>query len=360
MPTYFTKSLTVTLADGSKKRLKFRGKTEREAERKLEDARIKLANGLLVVNSRTTFADWVQEWQETYARPVMNTRNYAARTAMLANYFLPEIGNIRLCDLRTIHLQRCANAFSGMSKSQVNKARIVIGEVLRQAKANKLISDDLLSAVSWPQGYEKESRALNQEERERFLHAYPNHPFGLLFAVTYFCGLRPGEVRALTWRDVDFQQGIITVRNAVKCENEEIGAPKSRTGKRIVPLPQELAQQLMAHPKTGIFIFAGEDGKPISREKYNLSWREIMRLMYREAGLIRPTKEQKTASGMSDLTAYHLRHTYATRLVEKGVDIKTVQYLMGHSDISMTAKYYTHVTPLMLENARQKIESSPL
>ena len=61
-------------------------------------------------------------------------------------------------------------------------------------------------------------------------------------------------------------------------------------------------------------------------------------------------------SGMSDLVPYCLRHTYATMLAEAGVDLKTAQYLLGHSTITMTAKYYTHVTPVMVENAREKIE----
>jgi site-specific recombinase XerD len=58
-----------------------------------------------------------------------------------------------------------------------------------------------------------------------------------------------------------------------------------------------------------------------------------------------------------DLIPYFLRHTYATQLAEKGVDIKTAQYLLGHSNIAMTANIYTHVTQKMIDQAREKINA---
>ena len=125
MPKYYSRTLTVKQYDGSEKRLKFRGKTPQEAELKLQEAKLKQQFGVLAINSGTTFGRWVEEWKVSYGATSSTKGDFAQLSGILDKYFTSILGSIRLCDLRPMHLQQCANCMAHLSKSSINKAKIV-------------------------------------------------------------------------------------------------------------------------------------------------------------------------------------------------------------------------------------------
>lgn len=358
---YKTKTISLKLYDGTIKRLKLRAKTQKELDAKVARALIEYEMGQLAFNSKTTVARWVEEWSEAYAKPAWSEHDYKQFMGIINRYFLPEIGRISFCDLRPIHLQKCVSAFNGMSASQISKAKIAIGSVLKKAAANNLIGKDLSKEIVWSGGETSPKRALNLIEREIFTEAIYEHPRGLFFALMYGCGLRAQEARALMWSDIDFEKCEMHVRRAIKRSTGKPGPPKSSAGVRNIPIPPWLMDMLSSTQKTGLFVIANAAGSYISKDRSRRAWASFKRLMYIKAGV--PTYRNELDADMAakttihELTPHYLRHTYATMLAENGVDMKTAQYLLGHATIQMTAKIYTHVTPKMIDMVRDKINT---
>lgn len=185
------------------------------------------------------------------------------------------------------------------------------------------------------------------------------HPFANFFAIILGCGLRPGEVRALTWANVDMKKKNITVASATSATGTNIKEPKTKAGYRTIPMPDWLYERLRVMPHDDLsYLFKGNDGKPITKQRYERAWKSFHRLMDVTAGAKVIHNEVVIHAIDQDITPYYLRHTYATGLVEAGVDIKTAQYLLGHSDIRMTLQIYSHVTEKMIDAAREKINNS--
>ena len=106
------------------------------------------------------------------------------------------------------------------------------------------------------------------------------------------------------------------------------------------------------------FVFFDTNSQPISKQRFERAWKSLLREMDICAGA-KLYRNQIVESKIDyTITPYFLRHTYCTMLCEKGVPLKTAQYLMGHASIEMTAEIYTHVTENMLESARLQINNT--
>lgn len=360
---YKRASLTVTLGDGTKKTLRFTGKTQKEADKKKAKAKAEYEAGLLIINSKTTVQRWYQEWLEVYKKPKVQDCTIKEIEGIMRRVYLPYIGNVKLCDLRAVHLQKCINMVAGKSDSYISKCHIYISEMLKQAPEGTLKFNPL-------KGLEKPfakknipRRPLTIQEREIFLKTLKTHPKGAFFGIMYACGLRPQEARALSILCVNIEKAEIKITRAVESgTNREIKGPKSESGNRIIPIPSwyipiltEALQE--AVKKNSAYVFSNRNGEIIGINNLYRAWHSFLRAMDICAGA--ETSRNKIIIHAIDqnITPYYLRHTYCTELAEKGVDLKTAQYLMGHSDIRITAGIYTHVTDSMLEVAREKINT---
>lgn len=348
------KTKTVILYDGTKKRLFARANTEQEALKKLSD----MEAGQRAVHEKMSLNAWAMEWLETYLKPSVKSNVFSSYETILRLHVLPKLGDVPLSALRPIQLQKCVNDMEDSSASQINKARIVLTGLFRDAKLNHLVVEDPIAGVKWPHGYSGERRALTPEERRIFMEVITGHHRGAMFGLMYGCGLRPGEVRALRWSDIKGND--IFVQHAIKKEGEELGATKSKSGVRTVPMPPWLRELVNKLPKTSVFVFPNSNGSYISAVRQRDSWNSLKNMMLLRAGV--PTyrnqvvPEEAEKCSINELTMYYLRHTYATILIENGVDIRTVQYLMGHANIGVTSKIYAHVTNAVVTAARDKID----
>jgi len=140
-------------------------------------------------------------------------------------------------------------------------------------------------------------------------------------------GMRKGEILNLKWADVDMHNRVITVRES---KNNET---------RNIPINDTLYTMLkeISTHKRGYYVFANDNGKPYGD----------IRTGFRKA---------LKRAGIADFRFHDLRHTFASKLVMNGVDIRTVQTLMGHKDISMTMRY-SHLSSAHLKEAVKKLES---
>ncbi len=196
--------------------------------------------------------------------------------------------------------------------------------------------------------------------------AAKSHHAGLMFKVILYCGLRTGEVTALDWRDIDFEKRRIKVSKAAESGTDRIKEPKTAAGIREVPMPDEIYNDLLSkrgEPFEAVFKQerGGVRHTQTSRtrawqslkKEIDISMGAVFEKRKAKDGKYRMTKVLSVAA--DDFTPYYLRHTYCTDLQDMGVAINIAKYLMGHSNISVTAKIYIHITESSIDNATKLI-----
>lgn len=353
MPTnkkYVQRSATITLPNGAKKRLKTNGNTEREADIKLAQLIALYNAGLVLPTAKTTFAAYARQYIQTFQVPCLAPRTVEKNRRFLDKHILPYIGQIELGSLTASSIQQCLNLLQNKyARDSIKKIFQLIFKILEHAKTDRLIQYNPAQGVSLPTGKEAASRrALTEEERTLFLDVCSRLPADISakFLVSYFCGLRPAEVRALRMQNWDQTTQEFNITNSINPANQLI-EPKSKAGYRTVPIPDRLNKYLLAlsPPASPTHFIFGNADRPCTNQRYERAWHRIIREMNIAAGAQMYRNAIITPVIDNDLSPYYLRHTYCTILAEEGIPLKTAQYLMGHSSVELTAKIYTHVTP---------------
>lgn len=308
------------------------GKNQREADRKLAEKIATVKRGEETHGGNQTVAKWYDTWMETYKVPSGVSAPTLARYRSMYNIHIgPYIGSKRMIDVSPIDLQQCLNQCGGMSDTLISVVRSILKDVFHRARAARLIPVDPAEDLVAPRGYTNSRRSLTDLERRQVLETAETHKYGLWVLTMLYTGMRPGETAALTWSNVDFERSEIHVVAARETGTKNSKGPKTESGKRDIPMIPELKRRLLAEhdrlqPGPFDLVFPSRLGGIVSRNPMLNRWKSF-----------------RTAAGLSDdVTAYHLRHTFATDLQRAGVPINVARDLLGHSDISMTAKVYTH------------------
>lgn len=351
--------------DGRPARKYFYGHSRAEAERKRDEYKARLASGFsLDVNM--TVSQWIDIFLRTYRSRVneaylkSDERPYRRLEAVL--------GRMRLLDVRESHLQDALNDVSGMSFSTVDKYRQAIQRLFERARKNKLIADNPAADLIMPPFVKGSHRALERWEIELILDNWntkASHA-GLWMMLMLLCGLRRGEMMALTWDAVDLVNRTLEVRrvavirkNRVKIEERA----KTDAGLRTLPLCKVLCDALLTVPeeKRIGYVCLSAKGLPLTESAYERGAETFCRVLERILNGEPPTQrgrrtdvERKKTEKEKDLplkerkvfsfTAHDLRHTYATALYDAGVPVKAAQYFLGHADIRITLELYTHLS----------------
>ena len=196
----------------------------------------------------------------------------------------------------------------------------------------------------------REVRALTPEEQDAFLRTLAGHRLGTAFILALGTGLRRGELLGLHWEDVDLENGFLHVkRNIVYVRGKGIVVqpPKTEKGNRVVPIPKLVLRMLEGHrerlEKDGLYrpdgpVFPSKTGGYIYPDNFERTFRRL-----------------RQQAGLDGVNLHALRHTFATRLLELGENLKVVQELLGHARIGITADIYTHVTERLKRRTVDKL-----
>ena len=273
---------------------------------------------------------------------------------------MPEIGKIKLTDLRVDMFQQFFNekALSGrldgkggLSEKTLRNLYTMLSTALKQAYENSLINKNLVELVKLPKVDKVEMRVLTLAEQKALLEAVrassERYKLGVLICLS--TGIRVGELCGLQWQDIGEIANVLSIRRTLnrlptidkrKGKTElVISTPKSDKSIRAIPLPAFLVKELKEYKqlrneeksvagdiydKRG-FIICNEIGEPVEPRTMQDVFKRILK-----------------AAGIEDANFHALRHTFATRAVESGVDIKTLSELLGHADVSTTLNRYAH------------------
>ena len=315
-----------------------------------------LEEGRIILDRNTLVRDWKQEYFKTYVSKDELDRGYKDKDSLYKNYIDPEIGHMRIRMVRQLHCQNIMNRAGGLSKSRVLKLRQLLTNLFRMAMENHLILENPTNSIKLPPCRDGSNRSITAKERKFTLQVAEYHKSGLYILLMLYLGLRPGEVAALQWRNVDLSSRYIKIDSARK--GEGIGAPKSDAGYRSIPVPDKLLDRLKEESKgKGPFNFVLENnGHMYTKAAMYRLWRSFVREMNIVMGCkVYRNQLQKPYPVANDLIAYCYRHTYCTDLQAAGVAINVARELMGHSDIETTSQIYTHHSDRSIETAAKLI-----
>lgn len=322
---------------GKQIRKSFYGKTRAEAKEKMDTAIHALRTGSGMTQSKDiTAAEWFDYWLVTYKKDLaLNTiRNYSG---IVTKYLLPRIGKTKLSKLNTPILQTILNGIpTERSTRMVEMTASVLRDSLGTAfKLGYLVYNPALNLILPKKKTQHKGRALTLAQEERFVQALADCPLRPLLLTYLYTGLRRGEALALTWADVDFTARTITVngnasenRNANSKQAEYgVHSTKTESSRRIVPMSEKCCAVL--HPLQGdadAFVFPSPEGGLMDINAAGRAFKEIMQSL-----------------GMDEFSLHSLRHTFATRCLERGVSPKVVQAWLGHASSDTTMDIYAHV-----------------
>jgi|GEM_PF-2189900 len=227
----------------------------------------------------------------------------------------------------------------GKAAAYIEVIYLRVNEAMNLAVEDELLSKNPVTgsakeAVKDPRAQRAPKRALTLDEQRAAEVVFRSDPSDAVRALCLFMlytGLRIGEARALLWADIDLDKKTLTVNKTVAGVGENIiNPPKSKSGYRTIPL-NSVAYSLLkdwraSHPGDGP-VFRGPRGGMVRRKAAN----EFL-----------VTMPALTDGACPAITPHILRHTYATRMVEAGMNAKALQSILGHSDISTTLNVYSN------------------
>ena len=362
-------SITIGTDDKGKLiRKQFTGKTQQDVKYKLQEYKKQMLMGVLN-EDKLTVSDWFYSWLFDYRKQDLKPKSFQRYHGIYKNYIEnTDFGNIKLNDLRTTHLQRHYKKLldNGVTPTTIRQINTNLKTCLNEAERQGYIQKNWCKLVTLPKKEDnKEVKVLTKQEQEKFLEAIKGHELELLYIVALGTGLRIGEILGLKWSDIDFKNNELHVNRSLQkaaiYEDDKIvryevqeTTPKTKNSLRTIPVPQNIIKKLIAHKKdqnelilllqeeydNKNYVFCNKLGKPIEDKRPGRNLKTIL-----------------TSISIEPIKFHALRHTYATRLFEAGIPPKTVQHLMGHSDIETTMNIYTHVMKEQKLEAIEKINN---
>ena len=318
-----------------------------------------------------TVDEWFEEWFDTVqAKKVKDTSIRPMKNSYKRNFGF-YIGKIKLKNLRPMDLQGAINALQ--KKGKINTGtRDALGRLskcLAYAVANGLIDRNpcLLVEVPWEYKAAREEIALTKDEQNRFLQAAEESWYKEMFFFMFLTGVRVGEVGGLRWRDIDFENERITINHSLFIAYEggektmKLTSPKTVNSVREIPfigemreiLESQMKKQKKARKEYGNkrwrssgemddLVFTTTLGSPCVRYVVQKEIDKIRKRMDMEDA-VRAIKENRKPVKFRYFHPHTIRHTFATRCFENGIEPKVAQKLLGHSSITVTMNIYTHV-----------------
>jgi len=331
--------LTLGYENGKRIKRKFSSMRLDELQKKMNEERVRLNRNIITQNSDFTLKEWLEFWLQTYKLNSVKPRTYDYYEYALESYVYPYIGDIRLDKLKSIQIQQLYNGMNarGLSTSTIKSVHIPLNQAFEQAINNELVYKNPCRGTSIPKKEARKSRALTVGEQQIFEEACTQTTFHDFFIFLLNTGLRCGEGIALAWDDIDMQAKTLTVnKNITTIVNRDdassakhvriVQTTKTESGRREIPLSKECFRVLSRRPNRHGFVFASRVGTPLGHRNVTRAFDNLL----------------EATDLPSDLTIHSLRHSFATRLLERGANIKALSELLGHKSIQITLDIYGH------------------
>lgn len=328
---------------------------------------------LNLCDENLTLDEWYNKWLSIHKFKVIRANTKRHYENVYKKHISPTLGKYKLVDITQLKIREVLKdlAKKGYKSETQNKVKIMLIDMYDKAildnfakknpaKGIKIIRDDI-----------KDIKALSVEEQQIFFECCKGTFYDNLFTVAVSTGLRPGELCALTWNDIDLNNKEISVTKTLlyqKLEGDDkktfhFELPKTQKSTRKVPinrqceiaLKKQRMQEIIVKSKTSKeldknfsnLLFTTKFGTPINAQIYS----DAIRRIIDEINLTKDTLDE-----FEYFSGHCFRHTFATRCFEAGIPAKTVQDYLGHASLKMTMDLYTHLFSDQKHDDMKKLE----
>lgn len=372
--TYYRGAYVIGYDDNGKPiRKLFSSYKKQDVVDKMADYKTQMNSGLTSSNDKITLSQWFHTWLFEFMINELKDTSFERYEGIYRNYIKDStLGKKKLIDVRTAHIQSYYNALAeqGKTTNTIKTLNKTLKTCLNDAIKQGYIVRNYCSLVTLPKTETEEDQEKDNditfftpEEQKTFINSLDKNKNRMLFILALGSGLRLGELMALKWDNVDMVNNTLSVTHAISRISKVAKdgsrtwsvlehAPKTKSSMRTIPLPTNIIKELKAYKKV--------QDKQILKlgdlyQKNNLVFCTDLGGYLDTRNLTRSYSRALAKAGIEHKKFHSMRHTYATRLFENNVPVKTVQALMGHSDIATTMNIYTHVTPQQMTDEVQKL-----
>lgn len=332
------------------KRKKIYCKTKQEAIRKRNEALRELEQGILATGPQRKLGEYLEDWLENTHKGKLRLSAYVKYKKLIKYVTADRLGDVWLQKLTPEQVQRFYTRLSTekkLSSKMVNSVHGVLHLALKNAVRWNYVSRNVCDFVTLPRIVTREAVVLTVEQAHTLLEGVREHRLEVFLMLVVVTAMRRGEVLALRWSNIDFERQVLHVLHTVDyipnygyVETE----PKTKAGKRKIHLPLFMVEILQEHKAKQ----EEEKRRQVDAwEDLDLVFPDLKGGYFNPNYLLRVFSRILRDLGLAHMRIHDLRHSAATILLAKGVNIKVISELLGHSDIAITLRVYGHLLPSM-------------
>lgn len=291
------------------------------------------------------YGNWLKLWLDEYVRPFAKRRTYIKYSDIVQNRLIPTLGEVEISEIDTLMLQKFVNELiksgnrkcgGSLATNSVNGIISVLNSSLASAQRLGMVQGCASAGVIRPRPREKHIECFTAEEQkriERFItECGGDRDLGIVICL--YTGIRLGELLALEWSDVDLNNKQININKSCHYESgcgtsvRVVESTKTSSSERIIPLPRQIASALCSMKRRSISRYVISSGEnAVGVRTYQKRFSSILAKL-----------------GIEHRGFHALRHTFATRAIECGMDVKCLSEILGHSSATVTLNRYVHST----------------
>ena len=354
-----------------------------ELKRRFESEKDRLRKKDLLSCNNVTLGDWFEVWFPKYKVPTLKSTGIATYKRKYINTYGKLLHDVNITEIKQLTIQSATEELisGGTSPKYTREGLAVLKSMLDAAVGNGMMDRNPTLGVIVPTFNEvkEDRRVLTKSEQDTFLCKIESDFYKEAYMFMLSTGVRIGELGALQWSDIDFKNQMIHIRHSLSCQYEngqklmQIVTPKTKNSIRKIPFFGETEGVLLAQKEkqnnlrkqlgdswrtpAGMenidFVFTTSMGSPITRyvmkERLDSISKDINNDLLYSALL-----EKRMPVAFDNIHPHSLRHTFATRCLEKGMSIEVLQRIMGHANINMTMGY-VHILDDLLKNEAAKM-----
>ncbi len=289
------------------------------------------------------YKDWLQEWLGDYVGLSVKSRTLQRYEQIVFKHIVPHLGELDVSELTPVSLQKYVALLShngnlqngsGLAPNTINSIINVLQSSLRVANKMGVLHKNVADNIIRPRNYEKPIECFTVEEQKKIVDAVlssnKRHLIGIVICL--YTGIRLGELLALEWQDIDFINGLLTVnKSCYDGKNEKgiygriIDVPKTASSLRVLPMPKQLLSILKKYKLSAKKNVVNNNGNIVFVRTYQRNFAKLLNKL-----------------NISHHGFHALRHTFATRALECGMDVKTLSEILGHKNPTVTLNRYAH------------------
>ena len=328
---------------------------KRDANKRLNEVKEEIYKEELLLPNEMILQDFLLDFLEKYKMNLSIT-TYNCYMRICKKYIIPLLGDIKLCDIRPIHIQNYVDDLLDLLTPQTIKVHLnILNLALKRAYRLKLIKENVVQFVEVPKNKKYKNEIYNAEDMKKLLEKSRETSLELPIILASGLGLRISEILGLTWNNIDFNDFTITIDKITVRDKGKVilKEPKTESSIRTISAPKEiilmlkqlkkdrLAAKLRGEKSHRELIFYDKNLNPIAQDVLSKKFRYFLQ-----------------ENNLKHIRFHDLRHSHVTMLIDAKVPIKVISERVGHSNVNTTLNIYSHALREMDQEASDKISDT--